>query len=180
MGRPLIPLVAVAALGCGAGSYDLDGGDLITVGERFSQQRGCPTCHQSSYPADGVLSGQSTPRPGTMAYGANLTPDHLTGLGDWADIQVARAIRYGVDNGGLPLCDPMPRYATSSDHGAPMTDIEAQAIVAYLRSLAPVTRKDGGIPASMCPPVKPAPPVDMTAPPLPDDGAVGLDGGLVD
>jgi len=39
-----------------------------------------------------------------------------------------------------------------------MTDLEANAIVAYLRSLAPVARHD--IPASYCPPLK-SPPHDM-------------------
>jgi hypothetical protein len=61
-----------------------------------------------------------------------------------------------------------------------MTDLEAGAIVAYLRSLLPVTRTDGGIPASKCPPLKPPPPVDMAValdgPPA--DLAPAADGGM--
>ena len=103
--------------------------------------RGCPTCHQSKDPNDGVLSGQSSPRPGTMAYGPNLTPDNDTGIGSWSDESIARAIRTGVDDQGAALCPPMPHFADVADE-------EAKDIVAYLRSLQPVARK---APDSACP-----------------------------
>jgi Cytochrome c len=148
-------LLSLAAAGCGGPqSYDLDGGDLVTVGKRFVDQRGCPMCHQSSSAADGVLSGQTTPRPGTLAYGANLTPDHETGIGDWADIAIVRAMRYGFDDEGEPLCPPMPRCDGTDATQSLLTDLEASAIVAYLRSLPPVSR---AIPESRCPPLKPPP-----------------------
>jgi hypothetical protein len=102
-----------------------------------------------------------------MAYGANLTADHATGIGDWADIEIVRAMRFGLDPEGQPLCPPMP-HDDGTDPSQPfMTDLESSAIVAYLRSLAPVARADGGIPASTCPPLKPPPPIDMA---LPVDG----------
>jgi hypothetical protein len=50
----------------------------------------------------------------------------------------------------------MPRFPT-------MGDIEARAIVAYLRSLPAVSRV---IPDSNCPPVKPIPSPDMAMPSL--------------
>jgi hypothetical protein len=182
-------IVAIVA-GC-SGTYDLDGGDQIAVGEQFVAQRGCAKCHQSPNAADGILSGQTTPVPTTMAFGSNLTPDHATGIGDWADIEIVRAMRSGVDHQQQPLCPAMPHYdgtdATPAYH-EPMTDLEANAIVAYLRSLPPVTRLDGGIPASMCPPIKPPPQdsgvavdlavPDLAAPPL--DGAAPPDGGAGD
>ena len=52
----------------------------------------------------------------------------------------------------------MPHFDGTDATQPFMTDVEADAIIAYLRSLAPVTRT---IPGSMCPPLKPAPPVDM-------------------
>ena len=146
---------ALAAAACGGGSYDLDGGELVTVGKKFVEQRGCPMCHQSS---DGTLSGQSMPRPGTMQYPTNLTPDRDTGLGAWADIEIVRAMRYGLDGDDNLLCPTMVHYDGSDPAQPFMTDLEANAIVAYLRSLAPVSRKD--IPPSICPPIK-SPPVDM-------------------
>jgi hypothetical protein len=159
----LAVLFGLCAIGCGDQQEAplSDAGVEIAVGMEFVAQRGCPRCHQSSDPHDGTLSGQTTPQPGTMAYPANLTPDHTTGIGDWADIEVIRAMRYGFDNQGLPLCAPMP-------HAADMTEVESQAIVAYLRSLPAVKR---AIPASLCPPIKPMPPVDMAVPPSPVDMA---------
>jgi nicotinate dehydrogenase subunit B len=162
-------LVASLSLsGCGSGSDDsTDAGAEIGFGQAFVEQRGCATCHQSTN--SGVLAGQITPRPGTTAYGSNLTPDHLTGIGDWADIEIVRALRFGVDNQQLPLCSPMPHFAD-------MTDVEANAIVAYLRSLPAVKQ---AIPNSTCPPLKPAPPVDMAVVATPDM-AVPLDGAVSD
>jgi len=169
---------AVALVGAGCGgrqSYDLDGGDLVTVGERFVDQRACANCHQSENAADGTLSGQTTPRPNTTAYGGNLTPDHATGIGDWADIEIVRAMRYGFDPEGDALCPPMPHYDGIDPMQPAMTDLEASAIVAYLRSLPSVARQ---IPASTCPPIKPQPLPDLAMPPAPDlatpaDGGAG-------
>jgi hypothetical protein len=162
LGPRWLAVAAFAVVGCGGeSSYDLDGGDRVTVGKRFVDQRGCATCHQSPNAADGVLSGQSTPLPGTMAWGSNLTPDHATGIGDWADIEIVRAMRYGFDNMDQPLCPSMTRYDGTDPAQPFMTDLEAGAVVAYLRSLPPVAR---AIPASMCPPLKPPPPIDMAMP----------------
>jgi hypothetical protein len=106
---------------------------------------GCRNCHQSTNMADGVLTGQTTPRPMTMAYGSNLTPDMMTGLGAWTEDQIIRAIREGQDETGRTLCRTMPRYG-----GAPanMSVETARMIAQYLRALPAVSRM---IPASTCP-----------------------------
>lgn len=95
---------------------------------------------QSSDAADGKLSGQTAPPPGTMAYGANLTPDAVAGIGAWTDEQVIQAIRKGVNAEGNQLCSNMPRYPD-------MPDSEVQTVVAYLKSLRAVNR---AIPKSIC------------------------------
>ena len=151
-------------VGCGEPVFDVDAAPA-NVGEAFVRERGCPRCHQSDFPVDGVLSGRSTPVIDSLAFGSNLTPDHATGLGDWADLAIVRAMRFGVDAELEPLCDAMPRYPN-------MTDLEAGAIVAYLRSLPAITRADGGIPPSQCPPVKPPLPLDLA---LSDDFATPED-----
>jgi len=114
-------------------------------GEARVMMFGCLNCHQSTNAADGRLSGQTTPRPMTMSYGTNLTPDMATGLGSWTEEQVIRAIREGQDEGGRTLCRTMPRYG-----GAPanMSVETARTIAQYLRSLPAVSRM---IPASTCP-----------------------------
>jgi hypothetical protein len=147
--------------GCSTKATGLDALDLGTqaqIGREFAQQRGCATCHQGKGDADGILDGQLTPSPGsTMAYGSNLSSDIASGLGGWADIEIVRALRYGVDNMQAALCPPMPHYDGSDPKQAAMSDVEASAIVAYLRALPPVSR---AIPPSMCPPLKP-PTLDM-------------------
>jgi mono/diheme cytochrome c family protein len=112
------------------------------------EARACGQCHQSPDPEDGVLSGQTTALPGTQAYGSNLTPDPDTGMDAWDAGAIARAILQGVDDQGRPLCPSMPAYA---DGG--MGAAEALAIATYLQTLTPVWHP---VPASMCPPLKPA------------------------
>lgn len=108
------------------------------------QARQCAKCHQSPNPSDGVLSGQTTPVPGTHAYGSNLTPDPDTGMDAWDAGSIALAIlaQQGADGG--TLCPSMPAYG---DAGMAMD--EALAIAAYLQSLSAVWRP---IPPSTCAP----------------------------
>lgn len=67
--------------------------------------------------------------PGTLA-AANLTPDPETGLGQWTDGEIMRAIREGVDREGNALFAIMP-YG----HYASLSDEDTKSIVAYLRTL---------------------------------------------
>lgn len=109
-------------------------------GAEIVRARGCVRCHQSDDPSDGLLAGRDDPRPGTLAYPKNLTPDETTGLGDWSDRLILRAIRDGVDDDGRTLCEAMPRYPDIDDD-------EGAAIVAYLRDLEPVRH---AVPPSRC------------------------------
>ena len=153
MRRLVLTAAAVCFGGCSdTRPFNVDGGDQLRAGAAYVDQRGCASCHQSG--ARHVLDGASTPLAGTAAYGGNLTPDRSTGLGTWADVEIIRALRFGFDPAGQPLCPSMPRYPT-------MGDVEVGAIVAYLRSLPSVSN---AVPGSMCPPVKPPPAPDMAAP----------------
>lgn len=104
------------------------------------QSRGCPSCHQSGNPDDGVLSGQLLPVPGTRIFGKNLTPDPETGIGGLTDTQIIRMLRQGKDEENKSLCNVMPRY---TDMGVD----EEESILAYLRALRPVHRE---IPDGVC------------------------------
>lgn len=66
-------------------------------------------------------------------YGSNLTSDPETGLGQWTDGEVVRAIREGIDRDNHLL---FPVMAYPLFHG--MSDDDVLAIVAYLRTLPPV------------------------------------------
>jgi mono/diheme cytochrome c family protein len=73
--------------------------------------------------------------PGVLA-AANITPDPVTGIGNWTDGEILRAIREGVDRDGKALFPIMP-YT----HLRTMSDDDAKAIVAYLRTLTPIRKQ---------------------------------------
>ncbi|TKJ29529.1 MAG: hypothetical protein CEE40_07895 [Chloroflexi bacterium B3_Chlor] len=66
-------------------------------------------------------------------YGSNLTPDRETGIGDWSDGELVRAIREGLDREGHLIFPIM-----EAEWYRGMSDQDALALVAYLRSLPPV------------------------------------------
>jgi mono/diheme cytochrome c family protein len=110
---------------------------------------GCPACHSpvdesrpGEFPqADLKFAGRIWPDdagfPGKII-APNITPDPETGLGNWTDGEVVRAIREGVSRDGTPLFPFMnyPEYRTLSDD-------DALAIVAYLRTQKPIRRDVG-------------------------------------
>lgn len=108
---------------------------------------GCGSCH-----TDGALVGNVNPerhlagssvgiaytspfvdsRPG-IVYPPNLTPDMETGLGSWTVNRLVQMIRVGTTNHSsrsLPVM-PWPAFAG-------ITEEDAFAIAAYLKSLPPV------------------------------------------
>jgi mono/diheme cytochrome c family protein len=102
---------------------------------------GCGSCH-----TPGSLTGKPDAQrtlagsdvgfgiPGAGVFvGGNLTPDKETGLGGWTTEQVVAAITKGVTANGRKLFPvmPWPDYAHLSSQ-------DAEAIVAYLRSLPPI------------------------------------------
>ncbi len=139
----------VGAAGSGGGSADAGSDAPLTqveMGELYVTRRACGDCHQEPGSTD-ILAGQTTPSRGTKVYGANLTPAEKTGLGDWTDEEVDRAIRVSLDWKEVPLCFQMPRFDSMSDQ-------EVSAIIRYLRSIPPVSH---AVTPSICPPVKPRP-----------------------
>jgi mono/diheme cytochrome c family protein len=113
---------------------------LVTIG-------GCQDCHTPGHffgkpDMARVLGGSEVgfeiPGLGTF-YGPNLTPDKETGLGSWTNAQVTAVLRTGVRPDGRVLAPIMPWRAL-----AVLTDQDAGAMVAYLRSLPPVANKVPG------------------------------------
>ncbi|MBY5697046.1 c-type cytochrome [Rhizobium leguminosarum] len=72
-------------------------------------------------------------------YGSNLTPDEETGLGRWSERDIVTAIRTGKRPDGRMLAPVMPWAAL-----AELTESDAGAIAAYLKSLPPVSNKVPG------------------------------------
>ena len=94
----------------------------------------CGGCHTATNGME--LAGNSAFKGGTLP-APNLTPD-ATGLGDWTDDQIVNAIKNGIDDEGRHLDPAMPYWLFHN-----MTDADAKAIVAFLRSLTPVSASIG-------------------------------------
>lgn len=97
----------------------------------------CGQCHAADPKADvdGPLSGGMEFhdwRIGT-ARAANLTPDPQTGLGNWSEAEIVRALRDGQHKDGRVLAPIMP-YAWFHE----MSDDDAFAVARYLKSMPPV------------------------------------------
>ena len=96
----------------------------------FALAGGCG-CHTA---ADGRLNAGRRPlqTPYGTFYGTNITPDETYGIGGWTDQQIIDAIRLGVRPDGSVMSPVMPYPALSG-----MSDEDATALVAFLRSVPP-------------------------------------------
>src|SRR5213594_1235405 len=70
-------------------------------------------------------------------FSSNITPDKQTGIGGWTDEQLITAIRLGRRPNGERL---LPVHPFTSFNG--MADGDLKAVVAFLRSVPPVSRKN--------------------------------------
>lgn len=146
----LAALLAAAAAACGGGHVPLPGLPASTVGDTAGLvARGeyvvrdvavCGHCHAADpkRDVDGPLSGGlefKDWRLGTIR-AANLTPDAETGLGEWSDAEIVRAMRNGERRDGAVLAPVMP-YAALHE----VSDRDALAVARYLRSRPPVRKR---------------------------------------
>jgi len=103
----------------------------------------CWTCHGSEGGRDprepqagGRLFDLSGVGPGFgRIWGSNITPDPDTGVGKATDGELVRAIREGIDQRGRVI---FPVMAYQFYRG--LSDEDVLALVAYMRTLAPVRR----------------------------------------
>ena len=86
--------------------------------------------------------------PWGTTYARNLTPDSETGIGNWSEDDIVKTIRTGQRADGSEVLPPMPWPMYSN-----MTDEDAYAIAAYLKSLPAVNHK---VPDKLPPGTKPA------------------------
>lgn len=140
----------------------------------------CGSCHSHrdwshQYgPVDGPMGGGSDSTqvayglpPGTVLWSPNLTP---TGVGDWTDAELARALTGGLSRDGHALFPVMPydRYAT-------LADDDVASLVAWMRALSPAPDEvpDRSLPLPLALGVRqfPRPPALVDTPPADPVGA---------
>jgi mono/diheme cytochrome c family protein len=78
-----------------------------------------------------IVQGFPADWPGARA--ANITSHPKSGLGNWSDAEIKRAITQGISRDGRKLQPPM-----GFAYYARMTEADLSAIVAYLRTVPPV------------------------------------------
>jgi mono/diheme cytochrome c family protein len=117
----------------------------------------CGGCHTPRGPAGAdkpFAGGNVFETPAFKVYTSNLTPDKESGLGNWTAEQIKTAIMKGVRPDGTVLAVMPTAYYTV------LTPTDADAIVAYLRSLKPIRN------AVPTPEYKVALKPDLTPPPM--------------
>ncbi len=73
--------------------------------------------------------------PWGVSFAANLTPDKVTGLGNWTVEQFIKTVRTGKHLGvGRAILPPMPVQGMAA-----ITDGDLKAMFAYLRSIKPIS-----------------------------------------
>ncbi|RBP12834.1 cbb3-type cytochrome c oxidase subunit III [Roseiarcus fermentans] len=132
--------IAAPAMAAETQSARADAGQ-IPRGQYLVSIAGCSDCHtpggmlgspdMKRY-LGGADVGFSIPGQGVFV-GGNLTPDPESGLGKWTGDQIVTAIRKGKRPDGSELSGVMPSASFAN-----LTDDDAYAIAAFLKSLPPV------------------------------------------
>jgi len=99
----------------------------------FGATGGCGCHTEPKGPAN--AGGRKYDGPFGTVYSSNITPDPKTGIGGWTDAQIITAIRLGRRPNGERI---LPVHPFTSFNG--MAEEDLQALVAFLRSVPPVSR----------------------------------------
>jgi mono/diheme cytochrome c family protein len=127
-------LLSICVLPAVARAQGGGAGDPVARGKYvFGAAGGCG-CHSEP---DKTLNsgGRRYDGPFGTVYSTNITPDPKTGIGSWTDDQIIAAIRLGRRPDGERII-PVHPYTVFNG----MAEGDLRALVAYLRSVPPVSR----------------------------------------
>ncbi len=105
------------------------GRQLVTLGD-------CESCH-TARGGDAFAGARAIPTPFGTFYSPNITPDDNTGIGRWSELDFWHALHDGYSRDGTPLYPAFP-YTNYTR----VTRTDADAMFAYLRTLAPVSQRN--------------------------------------
>ena len=112
--------------------------DLVGKGKYvFAAAGGGCGCHTEKGKAATGLNagGRRFDAPFGTVYSTNITPDRETGIGAWTDEQIIAAIRLGRRPNGERIIPVHPFMAFNG-----MAEEDLRALVAYLRTVPPISR----------------------------------------
>jgi mono/diheme cytochrome c family protein len=143
----IIAAAAVIVIATTFNGVPLRAADDIARGKYLATIMACADCHTPGAmlgkpDATRLMGGSEVgfEMPGVgVFHPPNLTPDKETGLGAWTPEQIVTAIRAGVRPDGRVLVPIMPWHFYAA-----LTDADALAVVAYLKSLPAVKNKVPG------------------------------------
>jgi len=103
-------------------------GDLVARGAYLATAAGCADCHTDAKNGGRPYAGgRSLTTPFGTFYAPNITPDMVTGIGQWSDVQFLNALREGVRPDGSNFFPVFPYPSFTK-----ITDGDVRAIKAYL------------------------------------------------
>jgi mono/diheme cytochrome c family protein len=120
---------------------ELRADERLARGEYLATIMDCTTCHTDGVlagapdhdrPVAGSTIGHEVPGLGVF-FAPNLTPEAETGLGTWSEDDIILAVRSGLRPDGRELALAMPWRSYAA-----LTDADAAALAAYLKSLEPI------------------------------------------
>lgn len=122
-----------------------DTSNSVELGKYLVYNLECYSCHSADFKTNdfehpekskGFLGGGNKPLnlEGKEIVTQNLTPDEETGIGSWPEERFVNAVKNGVMENQPALRYPMVPFVY-------LTDNEAKAIYAYLRTVPPIKNK---------------------------------------
>jgi mono/diheme cytochrome c family protein len=101
----------------------------------------CQNCHTPKGPTGDVAGrelsgGLSWDEAAFKVTASNITPDPETGIGKWSDAEIKTLMRTGVRPNGVHVAAVMPTGFYEI-----LTDGDLDAIVAYMRTVKPISNK---------------------------------------
>ena len=139
--RFVTTFVTSLVLGLAAGAAQAQS-DLVKRGDYLvNGLLSCGNCHTPKGPngdiKDKAFSGGGLwDEPPFKVAAANITQDKETGIGSWSDADIKKLMRTGQSPKGVHIAMLMP---TGFYHI--MTDHDLDAVVAYLRTIPPISNK---------------------------------------
>jgi mono/diheme cytochrome c family protein len=134
--------VVIGAALAGAASAQSAQADLVKRGDYLVNGiMTCGNCHSPKGPPAATAGkdfsgGLSWDEPPFKVTAPNITPDKETGVGNWTDAELKTVLRTGIRPNGVHVAMIMP---TGFYHI--MTDRDVDAVVAYMRTIKPVSNK---------------------------------------
>ncbi|MFJ4345447.1 cytochrome c [Pseudomonas sp. NPDC089401] len=108
---------------------------LVEHGRAVALASDCVACHTSDA-SKPYAGGMAFDTPFGKLYSTNITQDPVNGIGSFTDAEIVGSVRNGISQHGRRLYPAMPYTSYTG-----MSDDDAVALVAYLRTIKPIDSK---------------------------------------